>query len=435
MSIRNAPPAARDRITVWTGERMLVFSPGGGGSFDPDRNRWTRSSVDGLPAELLQDWDDLHDRPVLAGDRVVFLYPKKFGSLVEYGSEFVAAIYDIGEDRWTTVPFSEAAPRPREQPVVAWTGQGLIVWGGVGEIRVEGAGDRPEVMGDGAILDLESGTWTPISTEGAPSPRCAAAGIWTGNRLFVYGGLSRVGVAGQLCFGDRGRCEAAEGGALYDPVTDTWQPIDTEGAPWPRAAATTLMTGDAVIVVGGIGATGASAVNGGVYHPGSDRWTSIRGTGVSKARCYLDRGYLVVHGSKNSASVHDFEAGEWRLLDPDQLPPPTGWSGCPIGDPGALVMATPNPGKPGRTGSVARIDPVSASWQSAPFPAGEPPYSLNTLSLVWTGERFIFWGSATTEFDPEGSNGCEGVLHPCDPVTPTKQVWHSEGVMFTPDFE
>jgi len=436
MSTRHAPPADRYRITVWTGERMLVFSPGGGGSFDPQRNRWTPISVEGLPEELLDDWDDHQHRPVLAGDRVVFLYPCKYGSLLEYGSQFVAAIYDIGEDRWTAVPFTEQAPRPRMFPVVAWTGNGLIVWGGAGEVYVEGAGNQPEMLGDGAILDLDTFTWTPMTNEGAPTPRSAATGIWTGSHLFVYGGLSKQGIARQLCHHrNEGRCEAATGGALYDPVSDRWQPIYVGGAPVPRAAATTMMTGDAVIVVGGTGAQGGSIVDGGVYHPDSDRWTPIRGVGIEGARCFLDRGHLVVHGSHHRAAVYDFETGQWRKLDADQLPPTTGWGGSPIGDPGSLVLATPNPKKPDKPASVARIDPVTATWQSAPFPAGAPPFTLNTLSMVWTGEQLLFWGSATREFDPDGSNGCENVRRPCDPVTPTKLVWHAEGVMFTPRFD
>jgi hypothetical protein len=438
MRTKGAPPAAQDRITVWTGEEMLVFSPGGGGRFDPDRNRWTPISVEGMPEELLRDWDSSRHSPVFAGQWLVFLYPKKFGSLAEYGSEFVGALYDMEADRWTALPFSEAAPRPRKWPVTVWTGEQLLVWGGVGEVFVEGQGARAEVLGDGAILDPATGTWTPMSSEGAPSPRSAAAGIWTGERMWVWGGLAQQAIAGQLCHRPSPRCELAHGGGLYDPRTDTWEPIRSAEGPWPRVDAWTTMMGSSVLVFGGIGAQGGSCVDGGLYHPGSDSWTPIRaGAGLhGSPRSYLDDGILVVHGSKHHVGVWDFESQQWQKLGPGHLPPMTGWASHIHGDPGIVRIATPNPKKPDIPGSVSRIDARTVSWQSATFPLEPPPVSLQTTTAVWTGERMIFWGGSSRVFDPGGSNGCDDAGgRPCDPFTPTKVVWSSEGAMFEPRFE
>ncbi len=435
MATEGAPPAAQKRVTVWTGEQMLVFSEEGGGAFDPVANRWRPVAVEGMPGDLLEDWDNLHDRPILAGDQVIFLYPEKHGSLVTYGSEFVGAIYDIPADRWTAMPFSEHTPGPRKWPVTVWTGEKLFVWGGVGEEAIEGAGERAVVRGDGAMLDPATATWTPISADGAPCARSAAAGIWTGSRVVVWGGLARQSGAANL-YCSKGTCDVAAGGALYDPVTDRWEPMSDEGAPWPRAGATVMMADGAVVVFGGTGTNARPVSSGGVYHPGSDSWSAFEGgPGLEgHPRPYIDTGRLVVHGSKHNAAVYDFESRAWRKLDKAGLPPRTGWASYPIGDPGMLRVATPQTGMDGLQGSVARIDAADAVWRVAAFPAGEAPVSLETLSTIWTGETLIFWGGATRVVDPDGSNGCGDVDRPCDPVTPTKQVWSSAGAMFTPAF-
>ncbi len=422
---------------IWTGSEMLVFSPGGGGRFDPERNRWTPLSVEGLPDELIREWDSSRHTPVLAGRWLVFPYPKKYGCLWDYGSPYVVVLYDLEEDRWTALRFTDQAPRARKFPVTVWTGEKLLIWGGVGEVFVEGEGARAEVLGDGAALDPATGTWTPMSGEGAPSPRSAAAGIWTGERLWVWGGLATQTTAGQLCHGRRSRCELAHGGGLYDPTTDTWEPISTDDSPWPRVDARTEMMGGSALVFGGLGAQGGHCVDGGLYHPTTDSWTPIRGgAGIHGApRPYLDEGLLVVHGSKHHVGVWDFETQQWTKLGPDDLPPRTGWAGTPIGDPGMLRMATPNPKKPELPGSVSRIDARTATWQTAPFPDAPPPVSLDTLA-IWTGQRLIFWGGMSRVFDPDGSNGCgQSDGRPCDPITPTKLVYSSEGVMFEPSFE
>ena len=72
----------------------------------------------------------------------------------------------------------------------------------------------------GAIYDPVTDSWSPITTVGAPSPRNHQASIWTGSQMLVWGGIS-LGTY-------------VNDGALYDPRTDTWTPISTLNAPSPR---------------------------------------------------------------------------------------------------------------------------------------------------------------------------------------------------------
>ena len=69
------------------------------------------------------------------------------------------------------------------------------------------------------ILD----TWQPTSTIGAPSPRVYHRAVWAGSSMIVWGGW--LGPFDGQSYDNGGR---------YDPVTDTWQPTSTVGAPHSR---------------------------------------------------------------------------------------------------------------------------------------------------------------------------------------------------------
>src|SRR5436309_1813865 len=67
------------------------------------------------------------------------------------------------------------------------------------------------------------GTWTLLSTEGAPSPRLGASSVWTGHEWLVWGGTG----PGATPFDDGVRLAD---GARYDPMSDAWTPMSTAGA-------------------------------------------------------------------------------------------------------------------------------------------------------------------------------------------------------------
>jgi hypothetical protein len=53
---------------------------------------------------------------------------------------------------------------------------------------------------------------------------------------------------------------------------------------------------------------------------------------------------------------------------------------------------------------------------------------------MWTGDRLIVWGGFEVVPDPGGRTGCEGAHRPCDPVSPTKPLFHRDGGMLSPLF-
>ncbi len=115
----------------------------------------------------------------------------------------------------------------------------------------------------GGRYDPATDTWQPTSTVDAPPPRAYHTAVWAGTQMVVWGGWD--GSDSDTYFGDGGR---------YDPVTDTWQPTSTTGAPSNRCEHTAIWTGSEMIVWGGGNDSDGSTYfnDGGRYDPVTDTW-------------------------------------------------------------------------------------------------------------------------------------------------------------------
>jgi len=126
-----------------------------------------------------------------------------------------------------------------------WTGTEILIWGG---------GYMP-CINTGYMYNPSKDQWTPITTVGAPLPRCSPVSVWTGNKMIVWGGIDTDGPTG----------------GIYDPASDTWEPISTQNAPSARdiilGYGSAVWTGQEMIVWSGTG--------GGIYNPQTDTWKSI----------------------------------------------------------------------------------------------------------------------------------------------------------------
>src|SRR5678810_1163725 len=101
---------------------------------------------------------------------------------------------------------------------------------------------RPPVLISGGRYDPIADAWSPMSVE--LPPRYAAPAIWTGNRMFVFGGIDFP------CCDSRPYIAVA-GGGLYDPVSDTWSSVSASNAPSARFWHSMVWTGSRVMVWGG----------------------------------------------------------------------------------------------------------------------------------------------------------------------------------------
>src|SRR5439155_10921514 len=153
--------------------------------------------------------------------------------------------YDPATDSWTSTA-AAFAPVARAQHVAVWTGNEMIVWGGIGNNGLLVSGGR---------YNPTAGTWTPTSTTNAPQLTSGTAATWSGTHMIVWNG--------RLVAGGR-----------YNPASNGWSPVSTNNAPVLRSSFTTVWTGTEMIVWGG--ATNASTEplpgallnSGGRYLPG-----------------------------------------------------------------------------------------------------------------------------------------------------------------------
>ncbi len=167
------------------------------------------------------------------------------------------ALDDAGcaDDTWSG-PL-QVEPRARWKHVAAWTGSEMLVWGG------QLSDEASLVLGDGARYDPTTDSWTPMSSEGAPSPRREALSVWTGSELVVWGGRG----AGYSALTD---------GAIYDPVLDRWRPMAPTSIPLtsPYGTLNAVWTGTEVLFYLGDTRTGAR------YRPDLDAWFPMPSDGA-----------------------------------------------------------------------------------------------------------------------------------------------------------
>src|SRR6185503_18195226 len=100
--------------------------------------------------------------------------------------------YDPSTDTWAATSLT-AAPFGRSGATAVWTGSRMIVWGGYTTTASTGAvfGTR-----SGGRYDPAADTWAPITLTGAPSTRYNQSGVWTGNSMVIWGGLGGSPVVG-----------------------------------------------------------------------------------------------------------------------------------------------------------------------------------------------------------------------------------------------
>ncbi len=120
------------------------------------------------------------------------------------------------------------------------------------------------------------GFWAPLSAIDAPEPRAYHTSVWTGSAMIVWGGMPSNPMLGPF-----------NTGGVYDPASDRWTPTTTSGAPWGRAGHTAVWSGDRMLVWGGGNEEGdfqAGWRQGGMYDPVGDEWTLMTITGVPVGR-------------------------------------------------------------------------------------------------------------------------------------------------------
>ncbi len=173
--------------------------------------------------------------------------------------------YNLPLGGWAAIQVN--SPKPEYEAFkVGWTGSELILGG---------LGPTPGAYGGISLFNPNTGMWRTGTTNGSPpyqnnSPN-SFGGVWTGSEVFTFG---EVGISGPVGFG------------RYNPATDTWGVLNTNGAPpivgggdgaaisYPAL----VWTGTEAILFGNTN-SGSAVGAAGRYHPGSNLWNAVSQVG------------------------------------------------------------------------------------------------------------------------------------------------------------
>ena len=317
-SWRALPPAPLEGRAspdvVWTGEEILIV----GGHRMHGRSRDGGAEVVEVPYQVVGDEDGL---------------PAGGSSETHYTD---GAAYHPATDSWRSLAVFPL--QGRAATATAWTGEELIIWGGVAALS---SGPRP-ALGDGAAYDPDTDTWRILP----PAPLAARGGavaVWTGQELIVFGGTAEADTGG----GAPPDLIAFNDGAAYNPTSNTWRRIADgpaqHAAPGfdPLAA---VWTGERMLVWMGQQAA--------AYDPTTDRWEQLPAW----------------PGQSHQVSPEAVWTGSELLT----------WSGWQEGD--------DSDGGPSDAGHALTSAGTWRSLAPAPIPARDDH------SLTWTGNALVIWG-------------------------------------------
>ena len=136
--------------------------------------------------------------------------------------------YNPALDTWSPLS-TNGAPSWRSGHTAVWTGTEMLIWGGQNLFNYS-------ILNDGAAYAPASNSWRPIPTENGPDPRLFHTALWTGQEMIIWGGTDG---ARQL-----------HSGARYRPLTRTWYPMSVD-APLNLKNYSATWIGSEMIVFGG----------------------------------------------------------------------------------------------------------------------------------------------------------------------------------------
>jgi len=372
---------------VWTGEEMIVW--GGiygecistGARYNPDTDSWLATSTGGgCPTERI----DLTS--VWTGTEMII-----WGGwdILNFSGHNDGSRYDLATDTWTAIPLDADTPSPRSRHSAVWTGEEMIVWGGVGELYYETGGRYNPISDDWIATSIDAG---------CPQARMYHTAVWTGTKMVIWGGYHYQY--------DNEYLTILNDGGIYDPSVDSWAPTATSGnCPTARYAHTAVWTGNEMIVWGGLDENNVRLNTGGRYFIDSDTWIpTSTGDNLPSAR----KGYtavwtgneMIIWGGGDYWSAPKNDGGKYSPTEDSWIAISTG-DNCPSGrwDHSAVwtgkemiiwggfeTFILDDYYKDG-----GRYDPATDKW--TPTSTGTNcPSSRSQHTAVWTGDKMIVWG-------------------------------------------
>ena len=327
MSEAGALSPRQRAAAAWTGSKLFIWggqNPQGslddGALYDPKTDTWTMLPTTNAPTARV-------DAVAIAtnGDKVLVWGG---GPDSNNQGQNTGKLYDLVTSAWIDVA---VAPIGRRNPVAAWTGSKVLLWGGTsGGAAIAG----------GALYDPALNKWSVMANANAPSSRTGVGSAWSGTELLIFGG--RPGGAG-----------TTNEGYGYNPETNAWRKLSSSNAPTARFDTFAGWTGTSLFVVGGRDA-GAAFADAGIYNPAADAWTPAMTCPLGKRSAPAPRTGWVASGSSKILVAGGLDETQAIKVD-------------------------------GRV-----YDSVVNDWgaQSLAWPSGvDHEYGVG----IWTGTEFILW--------------------------------------------
>jgi N-acetylneuraminic acid mutarotase len=189
MSLPPVANATPNGPGFWTGSELLVWAyasqPGQTSSFmlplafDPKANAWTMLPTEGQPSSRSKY------ATVWTGSEMIIWGGTNSGD----GNPLTdGAAYNPATQTWRTI--TPAPATGLDVTSAVWTGTEMLVWGGYSEYA---CGQDCVGSNYGYRYNPTTDAWQYITTANAPSARVENGAVWTGQSLVVWGGVSAFG--------------------------------------------------------------------------------------------------------------------------------------------------------------------------------------------------------------------------------------------------
>jgi N-acetylneuraminic acid mutarotase len=405
----NAPSPREEHTAVWTGSEMIIWggrepsstnSLNTGGRYNPTSDAWTPTSLTNAPLPRIG-----HTAVWTGTEMIVWGGDLRFS----LGLTNTGGRYRPDTDTWTpTNPTN--APSARANHIAVWTGTLMIVW----------STDNNKT---GGRYNPISDSWTPTnSNDSAPT---VYSGVWTGTEMIVWGCHPSFLSGGPPV------------GGRYNPATDEWRAINLTGSPRAPNRDRTIAivwTGTDMIVWGmGSNVTGSPG-EGGRYNPVSDSWTPVTTSGAPIARSFhtgvWSGSEMIVWGGqdfqgtfRNDGGRYNPVTNSWSPVDTSSAPSArylhtAVWSGSEM-----IVWGGATNGLHFNSGS--RYNPVTNTWQATSTTNAPIPRRYHTA--IWTGAEMIIWGGRDGDF-----NNTDAIYETGGRYNPSSDSWQPTNVIGAP---
>jgi uncharacterized Zn-binding protein involved in type VI secretion len=146
-----------------------------GGRYDASTNNWIATTTNNAPIARSGD------RVVWTGSEMIVWGGFSYDGTGNQIYLNTGGRYNPNTNTWTATSTANA-PDGRTTHTAVWTGREMIVWGGQ-------AGFLGYYFNAGGRYDPDTDSWTATSITDAPDGRYRHTAVWTGNEMIVWGGI------------------------------------------------------------------------------------------------------------------------------------------------------------------------------------------------------------------------------------------------------